>query len=194
VYIYSGSNTPDEVAVYIGNSKKRPRCISCMQPNELGIYGMSGNVWEWVAKPQDDEFAVIRGGSYADTLENVRIEARFSLSPELELSDAGFRIAADAKTYNQYLMAEKVNTKLKKIFGNRSPMHANGKGFYKNRQFISWDDFDSFFIDYDSHTAGVYGGIDEDHKRITIAFDYTKEQLESLIDIQDLIMATYAGS
>ncbi|MDY4891115.1 MAG: SUMF1/EgtB/PvdO family nonheme iron enzyme, partial [Prevotella sp.] len=46
-YKYSGSNTIRDVAWYIGNSSDGTHPVATKSPNELGIYDMSGNVWEW---------------------------------------------------------------------------------------------------------------------------------------------------
>ena len=46
-YKYSGSNTIDDVAWYIFNSNSATHNVATKQPNELGIYDMSGNVSEW---------------------------------------------------------------------------------------------------------------------------------------------------
>ncbi len=45
-HAYSGSNNADEVAWYFGNSHSRPQPVMTRQPNEIGIYDMSGNIYE----------------------------------------------------------------------------------------------------------------------------------------------------
>ncbi len=77
-YKYSGSNYIDNVAWYTDNSGRETHPVATKSPNELGIYDMSGNVWEWCSDrkgnyssgaqvnpkgPYDESNRVIRGGS-----------------------------------------------------------------------------------------------------------------------------------
>ena len=69
-FIYSGSNTADDVAWYANNSDKKIHDIATKQPNELGLYDMSGNYAELCAiegADDDDVDGIQCGGSWKDT-------------------------------------------------------------------------------------------------------------------------------
>ncbi len=83
-FLYSGSATIDEVAWYEGNSDGETHEVATKAPNSLGLYDMSGNVWEWcwdnysstfyvngasanTRGPSDGTGKVLRGGSRAST-------------------------------------------------------------------------------------------------------------------------------
>lgn len=55
-YKYSGSNTIDQVAWYNANSGSRSHEVKSKKPNELGIYDMCGNVWEWCEDWFDEDY------------------------------------------------------------------------------------------------------------------------------------------
>ncbi len=100
---FSGSNIPFEVAWARQNSGNKTHPAGALGSNELGIYDMSGNVWEWcnnlkVPYPCDSlskklEFRVLRGGSYASLPDNLRVKARNGRRASLRLSTLGFRLA-----------------------------------------------------------------------------------------------------
>lgn len=111
-YIYSGSNNIEEVAWWWENSNKTTHPVKTKKPNELGIYDMSGNVWEWceddnskyqpesVMDPliQDNSSSKIeRGGcwddNWGDTAKSCRVSYRSSDWKTYSSKRIGFRLA-----------------------------------------------------------------------------------------------------
>ena len=98
-FIYAGSNLLREVGWY-NDLTMSPHSVATLKPNALGLYDMSGNVWEWC----DDEFAdyaggegwgtiVYRGGAYSSSARFCRVSARFSNASTYSHADQGFRLA-----------------------------------------------------------------------------------------------------
>ena len=92
--IYSGSDTASEVAWTRENSNSKTHVVGTKKPNSLGLYDMSGNVWEWCQDLYDESRVdrVIRGGSWDFDELLCRCTYRFLLDPGLRSSDVGFRL------------------------------------------------------------------------------------------------------
>ena len=107
-YKYSGSDTIDNVAWYSSNSGSETYPVGQKQPNELGLYDMSGNVWEWCSdawysydsssatdpkhKGDTGSYRVYRGGCWNDTARRCRVSFRYDGSPDYSSYDLGLRL------------------------------------------------------------------------------------------------------
>ena len=115
-YRYSGSDNVDDVAWYGGNHPMNTHAVGSKSPNELGLYDMSGNVYEWcddlyknydgaeIDNPMVDSLRsdrVIRGGSCFDGSEYCRVSDRRGLAHDFRSFDLGLRLAASVQPAKQ---------------------------------------------------------------------------------------------
>lgn len=107
-YKYSGSNYIDNVAWHDGNFGDKTHPVATKSPNELGIYDMSGNVWEWCADwygdyssgrqtnpkgPYDGSRRVRRGGCWYFNAGRCRSSSRGNYDPSYRNYYLGLRLA-----------------------------------------------------------------------------------------------------
>ena len=112
---YSGSNNISDVAWYFENSKNKPHVVAQKLPNSLGLYDMTGNVWEFCSDYCDSDYGelitdtykdsainplcksgslpVIRGGSRGSGTTDCRVANRSYEMPASRGYYVGFRVA-----------------------------------------------------------------------------------------------------
>jgi formylglycine-generating enzyme required for sulfatase activity len=95
-YTYSGSNDLSAVGWYLENSGGGVHEVGKKQANELGIYDMSGNLWEWSGSwypGYEGSYRVIRGGYWYGSAEVCAVANRDIYDPGNRGSRYGFRVA-----------------------------------------------------------------------------------------------------
>ncbi len=106
-YKCAGSDNIDDVAWYDDNSGVMTHAVGTKQPNELGLYDMSGNVWEWCSDWYGDYsssaqtnptgatsglYRVCRGGCWFYGAGYCRVSYRFDITPDYSFDGLGLRL------------------------------------------------------------------------------------------------------
>lgn len=102
-FLYAGGNNLKEVGWDKRNSHQETKPVGLKLPNELGLYDMSGNVWEWcIDHWQDsdssakesrlDRRRVIRGGSWYGNVSGYAVYERSFVIADFRNDDVGFRL------------------------------------------------------------------------------------------------------
>ena len=114
-FVYAGSDKLEEVGYYARNSAKQTRRVGQLHPNELGLYDMSGNVFEWcqdewhgnykgapadgsawedkVNEKKENIRRVVRGGSWFLNPFNCRLAYRIRSHDHFRYYNFGFRLS-----------------------------------------------------------------------------------------------------
>lgn len=91
-YKYAGGTNIGSVAWYKDNSSDKTHPVGQKNANELGLYDLSGNIWEWTNSTEGSN-RVARGGSWSDSTRICRVSNRGNFSPSLRDNALGFRVS-----------------------------------------------------------------------------------------------------
>jgi formylglycine-generating enzyme required for sulfatase activity len=119
---YSGGSVASEVAWFDQNSGKASQPVAKKAPNELGLYDMSGNVWEWCwdwygeyPRATVEDYAgidpgngvrVMRGGAWFTPMNLLRVTYRYWNAPTFKVNSVGFRVARNAGPFGLETQAD----------------------------------------------------------------------------------------
>lgn len=152
-YMYSGSNNFDNVAWYYMNSKNKTHPIATKQANELGLYDMSGNVYEWcydcynlynsyeVNNPCDTDTGygrVGRGGSWDDGFDRCRVSYRLNFSRYNRYEEVGLRLVlVPSSSQNKSASNPEQSTQVQqKVSQSQPTVVSNSKGSENGLQYV----------------------------------------------------------
>jgi formylglycine-generating enzyme required for sulfatase activity len=101
-YKFAGASECYKVGQFVQNASSKVQPVKGLKPNELGIYDMSGNVWEWTCglydnyadgTVSDPDSRVLRGGSCSSKWDACRVSNRQEMKAVNVKGTFGFRLA-----------------------------------------------------------------------------------------------------
>ena len=159
-YKYAGSNSIDMVAWCSDNSSGTSHEVKLKQPNDLGLYDMSGNLWEWCwddsASDNLINYRKNRGGNWYDGSDGCMLSYRNNYYSYERMSNIGFRIVQTATAQSQgdvYSQGISLNGK---IYDKTSEVVVVPSGTVSQIAMTDNGSWSSYCKDEDTRNQGVF--------------------------------------
>lgn len=182
-YMYSGSDNLDDVAWYEDNADESTHPVAMKQPNELGLFDMNGNVWEFCYNLDSDCNSICCGGAFDSSdyekLDNYRDEHEAIGFVSCEI---GLRVVLLS---DEHLMVdhEKINDHIDGI-GNDETITISKKTFFRDCDFS----IDTLFLAYDRMFYNLYEfGSDFDYDLVLLLLKLTEGNKELRQQLSDTL-------
>ncbi|PJB13425.1 MAG: hypothetical protein CO119_01410 [Flavobacteriales bacterium CG_4_9_14_3_um_filter_40_17] len=192
--------------IYVANSYEKPKCVSCMQSNALGIYAGLGNVWEWVTRStvQMDTFNMIEvirqetfwtGGSFFEQATKVKPNSLMPIRENTRRQDVGFRVAVGAVEFRKAVLLQKVQHLLDQIFGEKKAKANDAGIFIEDTVFLRESIPGDTALSYDVKTSELFfccvlaipSDDEETIEYFSMGFKVPEEKGDSVFDLMHLL-------
>lgn len=131
-FMYAGSNDLAQVAWYSSNGDEHTHPVGTKEANEIGLYDMSGNLWEWVNDwydksyyysspehnplgPDTGVYKVLRGGRFGSPAARCRIASRCFCELERKCNAHGFRLVLPSEEFEDVLIFSTMTAQMRTI-------------------------------------------------------------------------------
>lgn len=145
-FMYAGSNDLAQVAWYSSNGDEHTHPVGTKEANEIGLYDMSGNLWEWVNDwydksyyysspehnplgPDTGVYKVLRGGRFGSPAARCRIASRCFCEPERKCNAHGFRLVLPSEEFEDVLIFSTMTAQMRTITKNNTMKYLS-KDYY----------------------------------------------------------------
>ncbi|GLB53674.1 hypothetical protein NBRC110019_27150 [Neptunitalea chrysea] len=196
-------NNIKKLAVFKNSSATNIQlCVTCKEPNKIGIYNMLGNVWEWAdgwfyntdaEEPEiNEELHMVVGGSYLSPKRDMYLNKALMIPESTRKKDIGFRVAISLEDYLKAKLIVKLNNYLNDLAIDKNEMQFTYKGILCSDTLVSWDAFIKLSVDYELRKIVIdYKTPNEEFKTAEVLYPENKEKEIAKFHTYFLVISDY---